>query len=226
MCDGFLLRALWYSQVLTSRAEGVCPSSPRIPSSLPYLCAWTGVPGRWGLPALCLRPPLGPGHLRADGSWWGLMLMLQTPSNTTATKVLVNCSCLNCIPVFSVLCLCSALLSCFLSVNKMLVLIHYCVMICSLNNIVHGGAVLSQGMCGNGLWWGAVPEASEPKEEARVLGRAGHPGWSCWLALAGRHRFLALLLQGTTLHLSCLWELGADGLAGAPWPWGLGLGST
>ena len=157
LCDGFLLRALWYSQVLTSRAEGVCPPSPCIPSSLPYLCAWTGVPGSWGLPALCLRPPLGPGHLRADGSrGWGLVLMLQTPPNTTATKVLVNCSCLNCIPVFSVLYLWSALLSCFLSVNKMLVLIHYCVMICSLKNIVHGGAVLSQGMCGKALVGGGT----------------------------------------------------------------------
>ena len=42
--------------------------------------------------------------------------------------------------------------------------------------------------------------------------------------VGGRHGFLALLLQGTTLHLSCLWELGADGLAGAPLALGAGAG--
>lgn len=133
------------------------------------------------LPSAC--PPLGPGHLRADGSRWGLILMLQTPPNTTATKVLVNCSCPNCIPVFSVLCLCSAMLSCFLSVNKMLVLIHYCVMICSLKNIVHGGAVLSQGMCGNGLWLGggwyqrSQNLRGKPGSWAELGIQAGAVGW-------------------------------------------------
>lgn len=138
------------------------------------------------LPSAC--PPLGPDHLRAGVSRWGLMLMLQTPPNTTATKVLVNCSCLNCIPVFSVLCLCSAMLSCFLSVNKMLVLIHYCVMICSLKNIVHGGAVLSQGMCGNGLWWGGYQRSQnlrrKPGSWAELGIQAGAVGWpySSWEA--------------------------------------------
>ena len=40
--------------------------------------------------------------------------------------------------------------------------------------------------------------------------------------VGGRHGFLALLLQGTALHLSCLWELGADELAGAPLALGAG----
>ena len=78
---------------------------------------------------------------------------------------------------------------------------------------------------GHGLW--GVPEELEPKEEARATGRAGHPGWSCWLAQElGGTRFLALYPQGTALHASCLCELGEDGLvdaslalgAGAPQP--------
>lgn len=76
------------------------------------------------------------------------------------------------------------MLSCFLSVNKMLVLIHYCVMICSLKNMFMGVQCLARGCLGMGFGGGgAIPEELEPKEEARVLGRAGHPGWSCWLAL-------------------------------------------
>lgn len=114
----------------------------------------------------------------------GLNACAASTPNTTGTKVLLNCSCFNCIPVFSILCLCLPMLSCFLSVNKMLVLIHYCVMICSLKNMFMGVQCLARGCLGMGFGGGgAIPEELEPKEEARVLGRAGHPGWSCWLAL-------------------------------------------